>query len=521
MFVQVHDTVCCYDYFALTLPVKCSSFLHGLCVFADEKKRTPLFYACLRGHMDCVVILIGIDANWVDTGDHKGDTPIHAAAISNSTAVLKFLLQCCEVSPDTTNNEGMTPSHMSRSKSVLEVLYYANAQQYCVDNCNRNPLFTACSDGRVDCVDFLCRVTPAEYLLWPVLDTEDTALHAACANGHHACVDTLCQWLQTDSLYVTNKKGHTPAHVAKNAKVLSKLYENGADLFVADAKYRYPLFIASFYGRFDAVSFLLEVGATTKLDCINAKDINGDTALHAAALNGNTQCIVLLLYYIRAGPNKQGLTPKLISEKRIITPPVAASPVRVSDDGEDGGSWSHEEVINTIANARTSPRGPSRTRNTILIDNIESQFRDAYTKKDTNTPIRRPDVIATAIYGCSFGQLVYLLQTYGSRWCKCYDTASDSYYFYDRLSILNSNVVSSCWDRPPTFDELEASEDKYESACEILKLFYSKYNPDKMASINDILNLYRNRYGELFLQLAERYNVTDLRMFGGIDLSND
>lgn len=31
-------------------------------------------------------------------------------------------------------------------------------------------LFIACSDGRVDCVDFLCRVTPPEYLLWPASD---------------------------------------------------------------------------------------------------------------------------------------------------------------------------------------------------------------------------------------------------------------------------------------------------------------------------------------------------------------
>ena len=472
--------------------------------------------------MDCVVILIGLDANWVDTGDHKGDTPIHAAAISNSTAVLKFLLQCCEVSPDTTNNEGMTPSHIARSKAVLEVLYYASAQQYCVDNCNRNPLYMACSDGRVDCVDFLCRVTPAEFLLWPVAETAphdaNTALHIAAANGHHQCVDLLCQWLEADSLYATNKKGHTPAHVAKNALVLQKLYENGMDLWVADAKYRYPLFIAAFYGRFDAVAFLLEVGAA-KLDCINAKDVNGDTALHAAALNGNTQCIELLLFYVRAGPNKQGLSPKLISENRIVSPAAAvASPTRNADDE---GGWSHLEVINTIGNARTSPRGPSKTRNTILIDTIESQFRAAYTNKDANSPPKRPDSIGYAIYGCSFGQLVYLLQTYGSRWCKCYDASSDSYYFYDRMSILNANIVSSCWDRPPTFDELEASEDKYESACEILKLFYAKYNPEKVSSVNDILNLYRNRYGELFLQLAERYNVTDLRIFGGIDLSND
>ena len=91
--------------------------------------------------MDCVVFLVGLDTQWIDVGDHKGDTPIHAAAISNATTALQFLLQCCEVSADTTNNEGMTPSHIARSKAVLEVLYYANAQQYCVDNYGRTPLY--------------------------------------------------------------------------------------------------------------------------------------------------------------------------------------------------------------------------------------------------------------------------------------------------------------------------------------------------------------------------------------------
>lgn len=117
--------------------------------------------------------------------------------------------------------------------------------------------------------------------------------------------------------------------------------------------------------------------------------------------------------------------------------------------------------------------------------------------------------------------MVYILQSYKSRWCKCYDFDNDSYYYYDRLSILNTSIISSQWERPETYDELEVDEDKYEIACEILKLFYQRYNLTKVSSINDILNMYRNNYGELFVQLAEKYKLTDLRMFNGIDLDKD
>ena len=131
------------------------------------------------------------------------DTPMHAAAISNGVEVLNFLLSC-EANPDTANNSGLTPSHLARSKAALQVLYNAGAQPYCVDFKSRMPLWFAVNGSGTgtnangqdpqmdDCVQFLCSVTPHEYILWP--DDELAAQYQADLDsiGHGASdIDTM------------------------------------------------------------------------------------------------------------------------------------------------------------------------------------------------------------------------------------------------------------------------------------------------------------------------------------------
>jgi hypothetical protein len=47
----------------------------------------------------------------------------------------------------------------------------------------------------------------------------------------------------------------------------------------------------------------------------------------------------------------------------------------------------------------------------------------------------------------------------------------------------------------------------------LLRVFYLNFNPDKLKDINSILVQYRSKYTELFLSLAEKYNVEDLSIF--------
>ena len=238
----------------------------------------------------------------------------------------------------------------------------------------------------------------------------------------------------------------------------------------------------------------------SKIDLIQSKDVNGDTCLHAAALNGNTQCIMMLLYFIRSSPNKQGFLPKTIALNSTNT-----SCAGVQDD----------VIISTIANGRSSPRGVSKTRNAKLIQFIEDQFIQVSANINSYAAVSYPYAVAYHVYGCTFEQLNYVIYTYKSRWCKCYDPASDSYYYYDQCFVVNNTLASSQWERPLMYDESETNENKYECACEILKLFYSKFNSSKISDINNILTVYRHNYTDLFMLLAQKYN-TDLNMFRGI-----
>jgi len=424
----------------------------------DDSERTPLHYAAMQNHLDCVVCLASLDAQWLDVGDAQGNTPLHASVLSGqaTTEVLNFLLSC-EANPDTANNTGATPCHVARSAAALEVLYNYGATPYCVDAHSRMPLWYACERGSASETAYLCSVTPSDYLLYG--DEEgNTPLHVSASKSAAGCVEVLCQWMQgVDDLYAANLKGQHAAHLAGSAAVLQTLYENGADLWVPDPKQRCPLFMASFHGRLDAVAFLLEVGMDKKLDMIRLGDFQGDTALHAACLCGRLRCVALLLYFLRDTPNHHGLTPAQLAAKaghhNVAACVVCVEEVRVGD----------------------------------------------------------PSLQPQDIFQCSsFENLSAITIYYGSRWTKLYDPSADAVYFLDRVT------GHSQWERPPTYDMEPKAERALDAARECLRTFYLQYNPSKLESMNDILHLYKGKYTELFIELAGRYSVDDLSIFQGV-----
>lgn len=403
--------------------------------------------------------------------------------------VLNFLLSC-EANPDTANFAGLTPSHLARSKAALSALYNAGAQPYCVDSKSRLPLWFACSstgpqtsaagyDLQMDeCVSFLCSVTPYEYLLWPD-DEGETVLHKAASSGRAGAVDVLCQWLVgADDLSALNKKQHTAAHVASRASVLKVLFENGANLWTLDPKGRAPLFVATFFGRVECVSFLINIvankgGASSTsnglnlsprlnkaLEVLKVADKQGDTALHVGCLCGHLQCVILLLYYLRNLANSSGLTAAQLATKA-----------------------GHKQIAH-------------------LIKDIEARKEAADAAQQS----------LEMVFGCSFSVLAATMLEFGSRWVKCYDHSYDAAYYEDLATGTTQ------WERPLDYDEPVQNEQKFDKAKDILKEFYLQYNPDKLSQMNEILKIYRNKYTDLFITLCERYHVQDLSMFAGVDL---
>lgn len=399
----------------------------------------------------CSFVLL-VDAQWIEVGDSRGDTSMHAAAISNGVEVLSFLLTC-EVNPDMANYEGLTAAHLAKTEAALNALHLAGATMYCVDSHNRMPIWYSCKEGNASSVSLLCGLTPPQYITWQDEDG-NTPLHVACGGGHSEVVDVICMWMsKLEDFYISNNKSYTVAHVASNADTLKKLYENGMDLWTCDSKYRYPLFINSFQGRVDCVALLIELGCQKDPSLIAAQDIQGDSALHAACLCGHFQCVSLLLYYLRDVPNKQGILPHQLAQKA-----------------------NHHEIAN-------------------FVYHVDEQKEYGATSYD--------------IFECTFDQLAATTLYYGSRWTKLYDIYNDALYYYDRVTS------ASQWHRPAFYDEDLKQELSTDKAREILKNFYTLYNPEKLVNINEILHMYKNNYNELFIQLADRYQVQDLSLFTG------
>lgn len=471
------------------------------CFIMDDKRRTPLFYAALNNQLACLALLLSLDPRWIDVGDHVGDTALHAAAMSSNKGgssdceVLAFLLSC-EAHPDTANHAGLTPSHVAQSVSALRLLQKHKAQLFCMDHRSRLPLWHACRDRRVDCLEYLLQQTPRSFILWPDENEGDTCVHIAAKQGHVDCLETLLRFLFAsedsvlsgeDALYVTNKRQYTAAHCAAHKDILRVLYEYGMNLFVADAKEHMPLFLMAFYNRLDCLAYLLDVAsspatalprstsskATFSFDASSSTpssvaskvahaDQKGDTALHVACVAGHYGAVQLLLFFLsnRLLVNKQGFKPSDLARK--------AGHAALAD----------------------------------LVERLEEELRPS----DSSSGHSVVGVTASE----QMHSVYKAFETYGSRWTKCYDAQYMASYYYDHVT------QQAHWTRPPTCDLLPQDERDFDLAQDLLTRFYTQHNATKLAQLNDILFLYRRRYTELFITLAQRYEVQDLKMFEGV-----
>ncbi len=195
---------------------------HDSIFSTDDLGRTCLFYAAASPHKiaqtDCLRLLLSIDDDWIDVGDHSGDTPLAVSACRGRADAVNELL-ASGAKANLSNKSGQTALHACSDSACLQALLQFTEQDllYAVDQQGRSALFLCSALGNAACLNLLIAADAEKGTLYLSEEEHgDSPLHAAAASGSVECVRALLGHLELPGL-PTNLQGETPVEVAFHA----------------------------------------------------------------------------------------------------------------------------------------------------------------------------------------------------------------------------------------------------------------------------------------------------------------
>ncbi|KAE9034917.1 hypothetical protein PR003_g8722 [Phytophthora rubi] len=188
----------------------------------DEDGRTPLFYACYAGQLECVRYLVQTmlstqhEQQPTIGTDLFGDTVLHAATTSGNIAVIAMLLEFGCMKVDDRNHTHLTCAHVAPNVETLTFLgEQSEADLLATDAEERMPLAYACLRNDVESIQYLCKKHP------DFVDYADvhgnTPLHIAAWMGLQEAAEILVCFLPSIALYITNENGQNAAELARSS----------------------------------------------------------------------------------------------------------------------------------------------------------------------------------------------------------------------------------------------------------------------------------------------------------------
>lgn len=255
----------------------------------DAEGNTPLYYACLKGYRDIVILLLDNGADAAVT-NNRSESPLHAAARSGNKEIISRLLVEKEIDLNTTDNEGRTPLlcllDNKRTDAAL-FLVDKGADTDIADSTGHKAIDYATAHGLREVVSRLSIEKSSDVF-------GNTPLHQAVYNGQSEIVRTLLA-ASGEMLNAPNDNGETPLMIAcmkANLMTATLLIEAGADVDKALLNGTAPLHFAAQSGNKFIGRALLEAKAS-----INVQNENGETPLIMAAQTGNNEFVSLLCEY--------------------------------------------------------------------------------------------------------------------------------------------------------------------------------------------------------------------------------
>ena len=243
---------------------------------SDNSGKTALMIAAEKGHKEMVKALIAANVD-VTVKENSGYTALHYAAGEGKTEMVPQLL-AKGAKVDAKDNNGSTALHHATRNGHTEMVKQLIVNGARIEETN---------------------------------NSENTALMIAKAAKHNEVVETL-EFMEDMS---QGKKKLLKAALEGNTKDINDVIANikrkniGPDIDIKqivdselDAEGRTALMIAAYKGHTRVVGILLAVGANVDDIFNDAKDNDGNTALHHAAKRENNQEVVRQL--LDAGADK-------------------------------------------------------------------------------------------------------------------------------------------------------------------------------------------------------------------------
>ncbi|KAH8810369.1 ankyrin repeat-containing domain protein [Flagelloscypha sp. PMI_526] len=280
----------------------------------DDAGRSPLSWACEKGHLGIVTLLLGRDDVEINSQDDNGQSPLLWACKNGHLHIVQLLVRN-DVNVSSRDNNGQSPFLWACKTGHLNVVQHLLLARDDVDvdsqdNSGRSPLSWACGGGYRDVVRLLLSTSlffaiffgiPRKLLLGHSgidVNSQDNKgrppLSLACLGGR---VDVVRLLLEHKNLKVNSRDsgGLSPltwACLWGHCDVVRLLLAHGdVEVNSPDASGLSPLSRACLAGHYDVVRLLL---AHKDVE-VNSRDSGGLSALIWASRWGRLDIVQLLL----------------------------------------------------------------------------------------------------------------------------------------------------------------------------------------------------------------------------------